>query len=215
MPPAEALARLQDGNRRFREGRVRADILTLSDSSRRAALADSQTPFAVVVGCADSRVPVEVVFDQGPGDLFVIRVAGNIATREVAGSVEFAVESLGARLVVVLGHSRCGAVTAAVDWISGDAEPLPPNLQGIVERIATKLVATGSPAGAEAMPASTGVHRSRDERVAAGVRSNAIGTAADLRRLSPLLDARMERGDLQITSAVYSLVSGEVRFAQM
>src|SRR5580765_1485179 len=109
---AEALARLEAGNRRFVEGR---SVATLSVHERRAALVAGQEPFAIVLGCSDSRVPAELVFDQGFGDLFVIRVAGNIVAPSQVGSVEFAAERFATRLVVVMGHSQCGVVTATVE----------------------------------------------------------------------------------------------------
>src|SRR5262245_34528547 len=109
----EALVRLRDGNRRF-VADVRRNTIT---GSRRVELASGQAPFAVILGCSDSRVPVELVFDQGLGDLFVIRVAGNIVAPSQVGSVEFAAEAFGTRLVVVLGHSRCGAILATLEQV--------------------------------------------------------------------------------------------------
>src|SRR5436309_7240080 len=113
----EALARLRDGNQRFVANQTRAPAL--SDYARRAALVAGQEPFAIVLGCSDSRVPAELVFDQGFGDLFVIRVAGNIVAPSQVGSVEFAAERYGTRLVVVMGHSQCGAVIATLEDVRG------------------------------------------------------------------------------------------------
>src|SRR6188472_1610541 len=110
---ADALHRLREGNHRFVSGTGRADVLT--GAARRREVAPNQEPFAVILGCSDSRVPAEIVFDQGLGDLFVIRVAGNIVAPSQVGSVEFAAARTGARLVVVLGHSRCGAILATLE----------------------------------------------------------------------------------------------------
>jgi carbonic anhydrase len=105
--PQDALDRLRQGNRRFASGEKTADERIRQ--TQRDRLVGDQQPFAAILGCSDSRVPVEIIFDQGPGDLFVIRIAGNIVTPSVVGSIEFAAERIGARLVVVLGHSHCGA----------------------------------------------------------------------------------------------------------
>src|SRR6188768_1368189 len=112
----EALARLQEGNRRFVANQTSPDAV---DHARRAALASGQEPFAIILGCSDSRVPAELVFDQGFGDLFVIRVGGNIVAPSQVGSVEFAASRFGTRLVVVMGHSQCGVVTAALEDLQG------------------------------------------------------------------------------------------------
>ena len=116
----EALARLQEGNRRFVSDERKLDVR--ASHTRREALADGQQPFAIVLGCSDSRVPAELIFDQGLGDLFVIRVAGNIVAPSQVGSVEFAAERYGARLVVVLGHTQCGAVQATLEHLASPAE---------------------------------------------------------------------------------------------
>src|SRR6266567_7161842 len=129
----EALQRLREGNRRFVSG-VRSLDAMLSHT-RRAELASEQQAFAIVLGCSDSRVPAEVVFDQGLGDLFVIRVAGNIVAPSQVGSVEFAAEQFGTRLVVVLGHSRCGAIAATLEVLERRAGPASRNLMSIVDRV--------------------------------------------------------------------------------
>src|SRR6202158_1696600 len=129
----EALALLRDGNRRFV-----ADVRSrdsLPSRARRIELAAGQEPFAAILGCSDSRVPVEIVFDQGLGDLFVIRVAGNIVAPSQIGSVEFAAEQFGTRLVVVLGHSRCGAILATLEELRRPTENQSANLRALVERI--------------------------------------------------------------------------------
>src|SRR5262245_9314984 len=129
----QALGRLREGNRRFVSNQTTAPAL--ESSARRAELVASQEPFAVILGCSDSRVPAELVFDQGFGDLFVIRVAGNIVAPSQVGSAEFAAARCGTRLVVVMGHSHCGAVTATVDELQGRATNESRNLRSIVDRI--------------------------------------------------------------------------------
>src|ERR687888_2828753 len=130
---AAALEKLREGNRRF-VGNVRSAEALLSQI-RRAELALNQQPFAIVLGCSDSRVPAEIVFDQGLGDLFVIRVAGNIVAPSQIGSVEFAADRFGTRLVVVMGHTGCGAVTATLEQLQGRATSQSRNLRSIVERV--------------------------------------------------------------------------------
>src|SRR5438045_7214639 len=128
----EALAQLKAGNRRFVVNQTSPESI---DHARRAALAAGQEPFAIILGCSDSRVPAELVFDQGFGDLFVIRVAGNIVAPSQIGSVEFAASRFGTRLVVVLGHSGCGAITATLEEIAGQATRQSRNLRSIVDRV--------------------------------------------------------------------------------
>ncbi|MEO8011100.1 MAG: carbonic anhydrase, partial [Dokdonella sp.] len=129
----EALQRLHDGNRRFVDDARGTDALT--SQSRRTEIAESQSPFAIILGCSDSRVPAEIVFDQGLGDLFVIRVAGNIVAPSQIGSVEFAAERFGTRLVVVLGHSRCGVILATIEELGRRTEEQSRNMRSIVSRI--------------------------------------------------------------------------------
>jgi len=128
----EALAQLKAGNRRFVVNQTSPESI---DHARRAALSAGQEPFAIILGCSDSRVPAELVFDQGFGDLFVIRVAGNIVAPSQVGSVEFAASRFGTRLVVVLGHSGCGAITATLEEITGRATSQSRNLRSIVDRV--------------------------------------------------------------------------------
>src|SRR5260221_3196407 len=128
-----ALDRLREGNRRFASDMRSAE--SLSSLTRRAELVSGQQPFAIVLGCSDSRVPAEIVFDQGLGDLFVIRVAGNIVAPSQIGSVEFAADRFGTRLVVVLGHSMCGAIQATLDELGRPSTDQSPNLRAIVDRI--------------------------------------------------------------------------------
>jgi len=201
MPFAtEALERLRDGNRRFVAGDHRAAI----DVDHRRDLARGQQPFAVVIGCSDSRVPVEMVFDQGLGDLFVIRVAGNIVAQSQVDSVEFAVEALGAPLVVVLGHSDCGAVRATLDALDAGGGEGRPALPGIVERI---------------RPAVEALHRDRagadpSQLVARAVRANILASVAALQTASPILAQRLGSGALAVVGAEYELASGRVDFLE-
>ena len=129
----EALARLREGNRRFASNQTAASFL--SNPARRAELMAGQEPFAVILGCSDSRVPAELVFDQGFGDLFVIRVAGNVVAPSQVGSVEFAASRYGTRLVVVMGHSQCGAVIATLEELQGHPSSQSRNLRSIVNRV--------------------------------------------------------------------------------
>src|SRR5499433_2924191 len=137
IPALEALQRLKDGNRRFVEDTRKSE--SLISPRRRAELAAGQEPFAAILGCSDSRVPVEIVFDQGLGDLFVIRVAGNVVAASQVGSVEFAAERFGTRLVVVLGHTRCGAIQATLEELQRPSETRSRNLRSIVDRIRPSL----------------------------------------------------------------------------
>src|SRR5687767_3053246 len=129
----EALERLRSGNTRFASNARRSDAFVTE--RRRTQLRDGQEPFAIILGCSDSRVPAEIVFDQGLGDLFVIRVAGNIVAPSQVGSIEFAAEQYGVRLVVVLGHSSCGAILATLQELGQPSVKQRPNLRSIVDRI--------------------------------------------------------------------------------
>lgn len=147
-----ALERLQEGNRRFAADVRSRDAIT--NRKRRGELTTGQEPFAIILGCADSRVPAEIVFDQGLGDLFVIRVAGNIVAPSQIGSIEFAAERTGARLVVVLGHSMCGAVLATLEELRRPIENRSPNLRAIVDRVKPSikgLLDADSPHDSEAL----------------------------------------------------------------
>jgi len=200
MSATEALARLRDGNRRFVSG-VRS-LETLMTQARRDELVSGQAPFAVVLGCSDSRVPVEIVFDQGLGDLFVIRVAGNVVAPSLIGSVEFAAEKFGTRLVVVMGHSHCGAVAATLEELERPSENRSPNLRSIVERVRPPL---------ETVLES---HR-RDEReqiMEAAVRANVRASANQLRHGSDLLESLIRRDGLLVVGAEYALETGAVDF---
>jgi len=195
----QILEELRQGNLRFL--RAPDEPRHGCDAARRRAVAAGQAPRAAVLACADSRVPPEVVFDQGIGDLFVVRVAGNVVDELVLGSVEFAVATLGCRLVLVLGHSRCGAVAATVDAVEG-AEVGSPHLQAIVER--------ARPAVLAARPADGGSLRS--VWIDRAVRENTRHSARALQQGSSLLDRAIRDQGVLIASAHYSLDTGEVEF---
>jgi carbonic anhydrase len=196
----EALDDLREGNRRFVAGKVNA-ISSIS-KARDANLARGQSPFAVVLACSDSRVPVELVFDQGFGELFVIRVAGNVTGPTPIGSIEFAVEFFGTPLVVVLGHSQCGAVKATLKELAGQPTHRSPGLRAIVDRVRPAvepiLVAHGD-------PDDPGVI---DRAVRANIRTSVRRLSYGSRILEELIDA----GKLQVIGAEYSIETGEVEF---
>jgi carbonic anhydrase len=196
----EAFERLREGNRRFVSG-VRSSDMAASQT-RRSELATSQEPFAIVLGCSDSRVPAEIVFDQGLGDLFVIRVAGNIVAPSQIGSVEFAAERFGTALVVVLGHSRCGAVLATLDELTRPSETQSRNLRSIVDRIRPSV---------EALLATELRHDS-EALVRHAVRSNVRVSANQLRHGSELLEQLIHADRLLVVGAEYSLETGVVDF---
>jgi len=204
MDGREALERLKEGNRRFVAGEA-GKVVELSGETRRRELASGQEPFAVILACADSRVAPEIVFDQGLGDLFVIRVAGNIVTPEVAGSVEYAVEHLGTRLVVVLGHSSCGAVQATLAALESPAQDLSPNLRSFVDRIA--------PAAKSVLDGQYGSEP--QGRVAAAVEANVHSSVAALPASTPALARRIESDGLLVVGAHYSLATGVVDFFEI
>jgi carbonic anhydrase len=195
---AIALERLKEGNVRFASS-VNGPDEFLSES-RRAKLMQSQEPFAIVLGCSDSRVPAEIVFDQGLGDLFVIRVAGNIVAPSQVGSVEFAVDMFGTRLVVVLGHSRCGAILATIEQLRQPKEKQSRNLQAIVDRV--------RPSVEELL--KTGVGQNHDELVHHAVRANIRASANHLRHGSEVLEQLIEENRLMVVGAEYSLDTGAV-----
>lgn len=196
----DALERLREGNRRFVTGARSSDSRTAPE--RRAELIAEQRPFAAVLACSDSRVPVEIVFDQGLGDLFVVRVAGNVAGPSQIGSIEFAVEQLGARLVVVLGHTQCGAVLAALDQVRGGAAKLSPNLSVVVERI--------TPAVDRLL--ATELRGDRQALVRQAVRANVRAAADRLRQGSDVLARHLREEGLLVVGAEYDLETGVVDF---
>jgi len=195
----EALDRLRDGNGRFVSERQR---MRRPGSSRRTELVEGQAPFAIILGCSDSRVPAEMVFDQGLGDLFVIRVAGNVVAPSQIGSVEFAAERFGTRLVVVLGHSLCGAVVATIEELERPTEMRSPNLRSIVDRI--------RPAVEVLLEA--GVGGDRESLLQHAVRANIRASVDHLRHGSAILERLIEHEGLLVVGAEYSLESGMVDF---
>jgi carbonic anhydrase len=200
LTAAEALARLNEGNRRFVANQTaQSRFLT---AARRVGLVDGQEPFAIVLGCSDSRVPAELVFDQGFGDLFVIRVAGNIVAPSQVGSVEFAASRFGTPLVVVMGHSQCGAVTATLEELQGRATTQSRNLRSIVDRVRPSV----EPLLARA---ATGEY---DRLVRDAVRANVRASVNHLRHGSELLERLIMNGRLVVVGAEYSLETGVVDF---
>src|SRR5690349_14971666 len=194
----EALARLQEGNRRF-ASEMAASTADASHA-RRMSLVLRQEPFAIVLGCSDSRAPAELIFDQGLGDLFVIRVAGNIVAPSQVGSVEFAAERFGTRLVAVVGHSQCGAVTATVEELMGGAASSSLNLRSIVDRVRPAV-----------SPLLARVH-GREALLAEGVRANVRASVEALKHGSELIERLVREDGLLIVGGEYSLESGVVEF---
>jgi carbonic anhydrase len=196
----EALDRLREGNRRFVANVRSLDALT--SHARRNALAAGQAPFAIILGCSDSRVPAEIVFDQGLGDLFVIRVAGNIVAPSQVGSVEFAAAQFGTRLVIVLGHTQCGAITATLNELQQPTENQSRNLRSIVDRIrpaVEPLLATELRHDPEALAQHA-------------VRANILASASHLRHGSEILEQLIQTDGLLVVGAEYSLETGVVDF---
>ena len=198
IPAFEALERLIEGNRRFAAGMESES--GLSRRARRAELVAGQQPFAIVLGCSDSRVPAEIVFDQGLGDLFVIRVAGNVVAPSQVGSVEFAAERFGSRLVVVLGHSQCGAVAATLEELRRPGENQSRNLRSIVDRIRPAVE------GLLATSPATDLEALAEEAVRANVRVS----ANQLRHGSEILERLIADDGLLVVGAEYSLETGLV-----
>jgi carbonic anhydrase len=196
----EALGRLREGNGRFVSDVRSPD--TFTNQTRRRELAAGQEPFAIILGCSDSRVPAEIVFDQGLGDLFVIRVAGNIVAPSQIGSVEFAAERYGTRLVVVLGHSRCGAIQATLEQLQRPVETQSRNLHSIVDRIRPSvegLLATELKHDPEAL----GQH---------AVRANIRASVDHLQHGSQVIEQLIQTDGLLVLGAEYSLETGVVDF---
>jgi carbonic anhydrase len=192
IPAQEALARLREGNRRFVQNGVAA-------AGRPGA---GQQPFAIILGCSDSRVPAELIFGQGFGDLFVIRVAGNIVAPSQVGSVEFAAEVFETRLAVVVGHTQCGAVAATLEELRQPQGHESPNLRAIVDRIRPAI---------EPLLA-TPVANDPVALAAAAIRANIRASVDHLRHGSALLERRIERDGLSIVGAEYCVEAGTVEF---
>lgn len=196
----DALAKLREGNRRFASQERGSD--PFPSHTQLAELAARQNPFAIILGCSDSRVPVEIVFDQGLGDLFVIRVAGNIVAPSQIGSVEFAASQFGTRLVVVLGHSQCGAITATLEELRQPAENQSRNLRAIVDRVRPSV---------EGLLA-TDLALDPDELVEKAVRANIQASVDHLRHGSAVLEQLISDDGLLVVGAEYSLETGVVDF---
>jgi carbonic anhydrase len=196
----EALERLQVGNQRFvAEGTSHSAPI---DKMRRNELLAGQEPFAIILGCSDSRVPAEIVFDQGLGDLFVIRVAGNIVAPSLIGSIEYAADQFGTRLVVVMGHTMCGAVQATLDELDQPTENRSPNLRSIVDRIRPAVETL----------AETDLRHDRQSLVYHAVRANVRASVSQLRNSSQILEQLIAQDDLLIVGAEYDLQTGVVDF---
>jgi len=195
----EALLRLREGNHRFVADQ--SATAALSNSARREALVAGQEPFAIILGCSDSRVPAELVFDQTFGDLFVIRVAGNIVAPSQIGSVEFAASRFGTRLVVVMGHTQCGAISATLEELQGGATNQSRNLRSIVDRVRPSVETLLS-----------GRWQSTDDLVREAVRANVRASVNHLRHGSELLEKLIQETGLLVVGAEYSLETGIVDF---
>lgn len=189
VPPTEALTRLKEGNIRFVDN---SPVRPRSDAARRAETAQKQTPFATVLTCADSRLSPEIIFDQGIGDLFVARVAGNTFDKEILGSIEYSVAVLGSRLIVVMGHERCGAVDAAIK-----GGPLPGSIGAVTVPI---------------KPAVKATEKHKDHRLDHTIAVNADLQAKRLLNQSKILRDLVKKGELKIVSSTYDLDSGLVTF---
>lgn len=196
----EAIDRLREGNSRFVSGIGMRSAYP--SPSRRVEVAEVQEPFAILLGCADSRVPAEIVFDQGLGDLFVIRVAGNIVAPSQVGSVEFAAARFGTRLVVVLGHSDCGAILATLEELQQPTENQSRNLKSIVDRIRPSVESL----------METDLRHDQERLLDRAVRAN-VGVSVDhLRNGSEILERLIRDEGLLVVGAEYSLTTGEVDF---
>ncbi len=195
MSPDEALARLKEGNERYVAGKPQYPH---QGRERRALTAgQGQHPFATVLACSDSRVPVELIFDQGVGDLFVVRVAGNVAQTDEIGSMEYAVEHLATPVVVVLGHTQCGAVTAVVENAK-----LPPNVANLVAPIKS-AVAKAKAENPEATP---------EALIGAAIRDNVLQAMEDLFQKSPMIKEQVKDKKIRVVGALYEIDTGQVQW---
>jgi carbonic anhydrase len=200
IPARDALTLLREGNRRFVSGASSRD--TFESRARRIELTAGQEPFAAILGCSDSRVPVEIVFDQGLGDLFVIRVAGNIVAPSQIGSVEFAAEQFGSRLVVVLGHSQCGAIETTIEQLRRPVENQSRNLHSIVDLVRPAIQGL----------LATDLKHDHAALVRAAVRANIRASVRRLRHGSDIIENLIQNAGLMVVGAEYSLQTGVVDF---
>ena len=196
----EALKRLKEGNQRFVAGIRRGG--SPIDQIQNKDITESQAPFAIILGCSDSRVPAEIVFDQGLGDLFVIRVAGNIVAPSQIGSVEFAVEQFGTPLVVVLGHSMCGAVMATISELESPSDGQSKNVLSIVKRIRPTVEPLFH----------TELRKNPDHLLEAAIKANILSALNHLSHGSQMLEQYLQQDKIKIVGAEYSLTTGTVDF---
>lgn len=197
---SKALKKLREGNRRFVKGTTKGRAR--ATATRREQVVEPQKPFAILLGCSDSRVPTESIFDQGSGELFVTRVAGNVITPAQAGSIELGVERLGVKLIVVLGHSHCGAIQMALDELEGKTVVASSNLRSILDCIQPSLKAL---LAAER-------EQDRETLLREAGKTNVRTSVARLQQISPLLQRQIEHNGLLVMGAMYSLESGNVDF---
>ncbi|MDX1554757.1 MAG: carbonic anhydrase [Xanthomonadales bacterium] len=201
LSAAEALQRLKRGNERFVSG---ADDAKLYGPPDERGPVRQQEPIAIILGCSDARVPAEMVFDQGVGDLFVIRVAGNIVAPSQVGSIEFAASQFGTRLVVVLGHTLCGAVIATINELCRDETARTPGLRAIVDRVRPSVESL----------VSRSSEQDPDALLSEAVRANIMASVRQLREGSELIRELMDQEGLQIVGAEYSLQTGVVELLE-
>jgi carbonic anhydrase len=200
IPANEALQRLRDGNQRFTSNERSSEAFL--NEARRAELTRAQEPIAIILGCSDSRVPAEIVFDQGLGDLFVIRVAGNIVAPSQVGSVEFAAERYGTRLVVVLGHTQCGAILATLEELQRPTANQSRNMRTIVDRVRPSVEGL----------LETELRHNLDALVKHAVRGNIRASVNHLRHGSAVLEQLIQDNGLLVVGAEYCLETGVVEF---
>ena len=200
MQASQALEKLKLGNQNFQNNVETGSAMVRH--VRREEMSMDQKPFAVILGCSDSRVPAELIFDQGFGDLFVIRVAGNVVAPSQIGSIEFACQQFGTELVVVLGHTACGAVTATVDALMSDPDEISPNLASIVERVKPAVVPVLEKRKQE----------DRSEILSLAGRANVAQSVASLQSRSTILRGLVKSEKLKIVGAEYAIDSGIVTF---
>lgn len=194
----ESLERLRAGNKAFASSMRTGEAL----NNRRGDLPRDQDPFAIILGCSDARVPAEIIFNQGLGDLFVIRVAGNIVAPSQVGSVEFAAARYNAKLVVVLGHTQCGAILATLEELQQPNDNQSPNLRSIVDRVRPSVEVL----------LETEMRNDMDKLVRHAVRANVRASVSHLRHGSALMESIIQSKGLAVVGAEYSLESGEVEF---
>lgn len=200
MNPDKALKLLIDGNERYVKATEGGAELTIT--TNRLGIEEGQNPFAIILGCSDSRVPAELVFNRGLGDLFVIRVAGNVVAPSQIGSVEFACQHFGTQLVVVLGHSHCGAINATVDSLMGDPDTLSPNLASIVNRVTPAVYPLYK----------RQQFKDKDDLIDQAMRANIEQSVHGLQMRSRILRGMAEKRQIRIIGAEYSIETGVVNF---